>query len=44
VFFKVLDQLTEAPVRIRRTIALPQTPKRQAKREARFVERRSQRS
>jgi hypothetical protein len=31
VFFKVLDRLTEAPVRVRRTIALPQTPKRQAR-------------
>ena len=27
-FYKVLDKLEEAPVRIRRTISLPQTPKR----------------
>ena len=31
VFFKVLDRLTETPVRVRRTIALPQTPKRPAR-------------
>ncbi|MGL4511513.1 MAG: IS4 family transposase [Lacipirellulaceae bacterium] len=32
VFHKVLDQLAEAPVRVRRTIDLPQTPKRRARR------------
>jgi hypothetical protein len=31
VFYKVLDKLAEAPVRVRRTIDLPQTPKRRAR-------------
>ena len=31
VFTKVLDKLAEAPVRVRRTIDLPQTPKRKAR-------------
>lgn len=31
VFYKVLDKLAEAPVGIRRTIPLPQTPKRQGR-------------
>jgi hypothetical protein len=31
VFYKVLDKLAEAPVRFRRTIDLPQTPKRKAR-------------
>lgn len=31
VFYKVLDKLAEAPVRVRRTIDLPQTPKRKAR-------------
>jgi hypothetical protein len=30
-YYKVLDKLAEAPVRVRRTIDLPQTPKRQAR-------------
>lgn len=34
VFYKVLDKLAEAPVRIRRTISLPQTPKRQPRQAA----------
>jgi hypothetical protein len=32
VFYKVLSRLAEAPVRVRRTIDLPQTPKRKARR------------